>query len=109
MNEDDLRKYAEDKRRNITIHNKFKKLDPKKVGMDLMLPRCIPVLRGTNKSVYPGTEQGFASKSHTNDVYVELFNNQSFNPEYDENAILKIKNYYPPSLIFQQLPVKEKL
>ena len=43
-----------------------------------------------------------------NDVYVEAFNNQTFNQDGDESAILTIKFYNPPDIIFQHLPVKEK-
>ena len=43
-----------------------------------------------------------------NDVYVEAFNNQTFNEDGDESAMLTIKYYNPPDLIFQHLPVKEK-
>ena len=44
-----------------------------------------------------------------NNVYVEAFNNQTFNQDGDESAILRIKYYNPPDLIFQHLPVKEKV
>ena len=44
-----------------------------------------------------------------NDVYVEAFNNQTFNQDDDESAILTIKYYNPPDLIFQHLPIKEKV
>ena len=44
-----------------------------------------------------------------NDVHVEAFKNQSFNQDGDESAILKIKNYNAPDLIFQHLPVKGKV
>ena len=35
-----------------------------------------------------------------NDVYVEAFNNQTFNQDGDESALLRIKYYNPPILIF---------
>ena len=44
-----------------------------------------------------------------NDVYVEAFNIQTFNQIGDESAIIKLKQYNPPGLIFQLLPVKEKV
>ena len=44
-----------------------------------------------------------------NDIYVEAFNNQTFNEDGDESAILTIKYYNPPDLIFQHLPIKEKV
>ena len=60
-------------------------------------------------SVYPKIETGFAFKVDMNNVYVEAFNNQTFNEDGDEAAILTIKYYNPPNLIFQHLPVKEKV
>ena len=59
------------------------------------------------KSVCPKIETGFAFKPHINDVYIETFNNQSFNQDGIESAILRFKYYNPPFLIFQQLPVKK--
>ena len=44
-----------------------------------------------------------------NDVYVEAFNNQTFNEDGDESAILTIKYHNPPDLIFQHSPVKEQI
>ena len=44
-----------------------------------------------------------------NKVYVEAFNDQTFNQDGDESAILRIKYYNPRDLIFQHLPVKEKV
>ena len=60
-------------------------------------------------SVYPKIETRFAFKPHMNDVYVEAINNQSFNKDGDESATLTIKYHNPPDLIFQHLPVKEKV
>ena len=60
-------------------------------------------------SVYPKIETGFAFKPHLNDVYVKAFNDQTFTDDGDESAILTIKYYNPPGLIFQHLPVKEKV
>ena len=39
---------------------------------------------------------------------MEAFNNQTFNQDGDKSAILRIKNYNPPDLMFQHLPVKVK-
>ena len=43
------------------------------------------------------------------DIYKEAFNNQTFNEDGDESAILGLKYYNPPDLIFQRLPGKEKI
>ena len=59
--------------------------------------------------MYPKIETGFAFAPHMNDVYVKAFNDQTFNEDGDESAILTIKFYNPPDLIFQHLSVKEKI
>ena len=60
-------------------------------------------------SVYPKIETGFPFKPYMNNLYVEALNNQTFSQDGNEPAILRIKYYNPPNLIFQHLPVKEKL
>ena len=44
-----------------------------------------------------------------NDIFVEAFNNQTFNQDGDESVLLRMKYYNPPNLIFQRLPIKEKV
>ena len=44
-----------------------------------------------------------------NDVYVEAFNNQTFNQDGDESAILRIKKYNPPDLYFNIYRLRRKL
>ena len=60
------------------------------------------------ESVYPKIESGLAFKPHLKKTYVDAFNNQVFNQGGIESAILRIKYYNPPDLIFQHLPVEEK-
>ena len=40
-------------------------------------------------------------------IYVDAFNNQTFNNDGNESAILRIKHYNPPDLLSQHLPVKK--
>ena len=85
------------------------KLDSNKTQMDFDATSLYPSAMWDENSVYPKIEFGFAFTPHMNDVYVETFNNQSFNENGDESAILTIKYHNPPDLIFQHLPVKEKV
>ena len=97
---------------NLTCYQfikKLSKLDSNKTQMDFDATSLYPSAMWDEKSVFPKIETGFAFKPHMNDVYVEAFNNQSFNEDGDESAILTIKYYNPPNLIFQHLPVKEKV
>ena len=52
-------------------------------------------------------ESGFVFNPHMNKLYVDAFNDQTFNEDGNESAILRIRYYNPPNLIFQHLPVKE--
>ena len=60
-------------------------------------------------SVYPKVETGFAFKPDMDKVYGEAFNNQTLNQDGNESAILGIKYYNSPDLMFQHTPVKEKV
>ena len=93
----------------LPILKKLQKLDVNDVMMDFDATSLYPSGMWDENSVYPKIETGFAFKPHMNDIYVEAFNNQTFNEDGDESAILTIKYYNPPNLIFQHLPVKEKV
>ena len=77
--------------------------------MDFDATCLYPSAKWDENSVYPKTETGFAFKPHMNNVYVEVFNNKTFNQDGDESAFLRTKYYNPPDLIFQHLLVKEKV
>ena len=77
--------------------------------MDFDATSLYPSAMWDESSVYPERETGFAFAPHMNDVYVKAFNDQTFNEDGIESAILGIKYYSPPNLIFQHLPVKEKV
>ena len=64
--------------------------------MDFDATSLYPSAMCDEKSVYAITESGFAFKQHMNDVYVQAFNNQSFNRDGNESAVLKTKYFNPP-------------
>ena len=107
--EKEKEKYVNRKLNMLPIHKELSKLDSNKTQMDFDATSLYPSAMWDENSVYPEIETGFAFKPHMNDIYVEAFNNQTFNEDGDESAILTIKYYNPPDLIFQYLPVKEKV
>ena len=109
INEKEKTEYMNKKLNKLPIHKKLSKLDSNKTQMDFDATSLYPSAIWDQNSVYPKIETGFAFKPHMNDIYVEAFNNQTFNEDGDESAILTIKYYNPPDLIFQHLPVKEKV
>ena len=92
------------------IHNlKTIEVDPDNVMWDFDATVLYPSAMWDENSVYPKIETGLDFKPQMNDVYVEAFNNQTFNQDGNESAILKNIYYNPLDLIFQQLPVEEKV
>ena len=102
-------KYVNKKLNKLPIHNKLSKLNLKKTQMCYDATSLYLSAMWDCNSVYPKIETGFAFKPHMNKTYVEAFNNQTLNEDGDESAILTIKYYNPRDLIFQHLPVKEKV
>ena len=93
----------------LPIHKELSKLDSDKTQMDFDATSLNPSAMWDENSVYPKIETGFAFNPHMNTTFVDAFNNQAFNDDVDESAISTIKYYNPPDLIFQNLPVKEKV
>ena len=77
--------------------------------MDFVATSLYPSAMWDENSVYPKIETGFAFKPHMNKTFVDAFNNQNFDEDGDESAILLTIYYNPPDLIIQHLPVKEKV
>ena len=92
----------------LPIHEKLQKLNLNDVMLDFDATSLYPSAMWDENSVYPKIETGFAFKPHMNNVFVKAFNDQTFNEDGNESAILRIKYYNPRDLIFQHLPVKEK-
>ena len=93
----------------LPIHKELSKLDSNKTQMDSDSTSLYSSAMWVENSVYPKIETGFVFKRHMNTTFVDAFNNQTFNEDGDESALLAIKYYNPPDLMFQNLPVKEKV
>ena len=93
----------------LPIHEKLQKVNPNDLMMDFDGTSLYPSAMWHEKYVYTKVEPGFAFKPHMNNVHVEAFNDQTFDQDGNESAILKIKYYNPPDLMFQHLPIKETI
>ena len=93
----------------LPIRQVLSKLDSSKSHMDYDATSLYPSAMWYCNSVYPKIKSGFAFAPNMNDVYVKAFNDQTFNEDGDESGVLTIKYYNPPDLIFQHLPIKEKV
>ena len=92
----------------LPIHKELSKLDSNKTQMGCDGNSLYLSAMWVEYSVYPKVETGFAFEPNMKDVYVEAFNNQTFNENGDESAGLTIKYYNPPNLIFQHLSINVK-
>ena len=108
VDEKERTEFIDKKLNMLPIHKELSKLNSNKTQMDFDASSLYPSAMWDENSVYPKIETGFPFKPHMNDVYVEAFNNQSFNQDDDESGIITIKYYNPSNLAFQHLPVKEK-
>ena len=77
--------------------------------MDFDATSLYPSAMYGKNSVCPKKESGLAFKPHMNDVNVEVSIIHTSNQDGNEIAFLKIKYHNPLCLIFQHLPVKEKV
>ena len=101
--------YFHKKANTLPFHKELSKLDSNNTQMDSDATSLYPSPLWDKSSVYPEIENGFAFKPHMNDFYVEAFNNRTLNHDGDESAISRIKCHNPPNLLFQHLPVTEKV
>ena len=109
IDQKETEKYVNKKLNMLSIHKELSKLNSNKTQMDFDATSLYPTAMWDEHSVYPKIETGFAFKPHMKKTYVKAFKNQTFNQDGDESAILNTKYYNPPDLIFQHLPVKEKV
>ena len=76
---------------NYQYIKKIQKLNLNDVLTDFDATSLYPSAMWDEKSVYPKIQNGFAFKPHMKKTYVKAFNNQTFNQDGNESAILKIK------------------
>ena len=93
----------------LPIQKELSKLDSNKTQMDYDPTILYPSALWDEKSVYPKIDTGFGFRPHMNDIYVETFNNKTFNQDGNESGILIINYYNPPNLKFQHLAINEKV
>ena len=92
----------------LAIHEQLSKLHLQKNQMNFDATCFYPSAMYYKISVCPKIENGFAFIPHAKDIYLKAFSNQTFNQDGIESAIKK-KNYNPPDLFFQHIPVKEEV
>ena len=101
--------YINKKLNMLSIHEQLSKLNLFKTQIDFDATSLYPSAMWDKNSVYCKVETRFAFKSYLNDISVETLIDRTFNQDGNESAILRINFYNQPNLVFQPLPVTEKV
>ena len=83
--------YINDNLSKLAIHEKVQKLNLNDVMMDFGATSLYPSAMWDEESLYPKNETGFVFKHDMNETYVDAFNNQTFNQNGNESAILEVR------------------
>ena len=111
---DDYRKSNEKEEEKYVISQLSKLLSLKKLG-DFVLTDVLIGFDATSlyhsamwheKSIYPEIVTGYASAPNKNIEVVEKVNTQTFT---ESSAFLEVLNHNPSNLLFQHVPVRQKV
>ena len=80
--------YINKKLNTLPIHKELPNSDLNKTQMDFDATSLYPSAMWDQNSVYPKIECGSCFKPDMNNVYVEAFNNPTFNQDGNESATL---------------------
>ena len=92
----------------LAIHEQLSKLSLNNTQMDFVATSLYHSATWVRSSLYPKIKTEFTFQPLLNDVYIETFNNQSFNQDGNESALLRINYYNPPNLMFQHILIRRK-
>ena len=82
--------YINKKLNMLSTHKDLSQLDLNKIQTEFDATSLYPSAMWDKFAVYPKIETGYAFQPHKNDVFVNEFNNQTFNQDGNYSAILKI-------------------
>ena len=89
MNQKEKIENIKDKFNMLPIHEQLSKLDLNKTQMNFDATSLYPSAMWDQNSVYPKIATGYAFKPHMNDLFVNDFNNQNYNQDGNDSALLK--------------------
>ena len=101
-----MEKYINKKSGELSFHQFLQQLSLNDLLWDFDAVSLYPSAMIDEKSVYPRTETGYAFTPDMNNEIVRKFDEGNFT---QGTAISKKKYYNPKKLIFQHLPVKERV
>ena len=108
INTKELDKFLEKKLGELEISKELQKINKDDLIVSYDFNSLYPSAQIDKNSTWPRIETAYPFKKHMNESICTLFNSGRWN-ELNRSAFLTIKYHNPENLIFQHLPVKEKI
>ena len=108
INQKDLDKLLEKKLGELNISKDLQKINKDDLLVSYDFNSLYPSAQIDKDSIWPKIETAYPFKKYMADAICTLFNSGRWN-ELNRSAFLTIKYHNPENLIFQHLPVKEKI
>ena len=107
-NNKELDKVLEKKLGELNISNELQKINKDDLLVSFDFNSLYPSAQIDKNSTWPKIETAYPCKIFMNDAICCLFNSGRWN-ELNRSAFLTVKYHNPKNLIFQHLPIKEKI
>ena len=104
----DLDKFINKKLGELEISKELQKIDKEDFLVSYDFNSFYPSAQIDKNSTWPKIETSYPFKKHMNESICTLFNSGRWN-ELNRSAFLTVKYHNPENLIFQHLPIKEKI
>ena len=108
INKKELDKFLERKLGELNISKEIQKINKDDLLVSYDFNSFYPSAQIDINSTWPKIETAYPFKKYMNDAVCYLFNSGKWN-QLNRSAFLTIKYHNPESLIFQLLPIKEKI
>ena len=108
INKKELDNFLNNKLGNLEISKELQKINKDDLLVSYDFNSLYPSAQIDKNSTWPKIETSYPFKKHMNDAVCYLFNSGKWN-ELNRSAFLTVKYHNPENLIFQHLPVKEKI
>ena len=108
INKKELDKFLERKLGELEIMKDLQKINKDDLLVSYDFNSLFPSAQIDKNSTWPKIETAYPFKKYTNESICSLFNSGKWN-ELNRSAFLTVKYHNPENLIFQHLPVKEKV
>ena len=108
INKKELEKFLERKLGELEISKDLQKINKEDLLVSYDFNSLYPSAQIDKNSTWPKIETAYPFKKHMNDAVCYLFNSGKWN-QINRSAFLTVKYHNPENLIFQHLPIKEKI